>query len=377
MDPASRPERHAQAPTTARVIAHSVDRRGEPGVAPAPIPGSNGMGSPIGSPAGWRDSLTSRFAVVGLALVVCGAAVSAAPALACTTCGCTLSSDWASQGFTAGPGLRVDFRYDYFAQRVLRSGTGTVDRGGIPLPSEREIQQETLNGDYTLSLDYSRSAAWGIGLQIPYADRFHTTIAPGDTAISTSHTESLGDVRVTGRYQRFGARGSTGVQFGVKLPTGAFHEAFSAGPQSGGPVDRGLQPGTGTTDLLAGVYRFGAIGSEWEYFAQALIRRPLDSREGFRPSSALDLNVGARYASLRTVTPHLQLNVRAEDRESGSSADAANSGATLVYLSPGLTVRAGRSVELYGFVQLPVLQRVNGYQVEPRSSVSLGLHFSR
>ena len=46
--------------------------------------------------------------------------------LACASCGCTLSSDWESQGFTVKPGLKVDFRYDYLNQNQLRHDTGTI-----------------------------------------------------------------------------------------------------------------------------------------------------------------------------------------------------------------------------------------------------------
>jgi hypothetical protein len=138
-------------------------------------------------------------------------------------------------------------------------------------------------------------------------------------------------------------------------------------------VDRGLQPGTGTTDLLLGVFKFGDLGGAWGYFAQAMAQLPLGQREGFKPGRGLNVNTGLRYAAGR-VTPQLQLNARIEDRESGPQADVANSGATLIYLSPGATVNLGRGLQAYAFVQVPVHQRVNGLQLEPRSSVSVGLH---
>ncbi len=313
--------------------------------------------------------------LLAVALIVVGAS-SARPALACSACGCTLSSDWASQGYTAGPGFRLDLRLDYFDQDELRSGTRTVDSRGIALPASREIQRETLNRNSSLALDYSPGPEWGVNLFVPFYDRFHTTVAPGDTAISTSHATSLGDVRVLGRFQGFSPDHTTGVQFGLKLPTGRFNTDFIAGPQAGAIVDRGLQPGTGTTDLLLGVYHFGALGRGWEYFAQALAQQPLDSREGFRPGSGLNVNLGVRWAASRTVAPQLQLNVRAEKRESGPNADVANSGATLAYLGPGVTVSLRGPVALYAFVQAPIYQRVNGYQLEPRYTASFGFHLT-
>ena len=49
-------------------------------------------------------------------------------AFGCSACGCTLSSDWASQGLAATGGWRADFRFDYFNQDQLRSGTDSVPR---------------------------------------------------------------------------------------------------------------------------------------------------------------------------------------------------------------------------------------------------------
>jgi len=310
------------------------------------------------------------------AILICAATLISAHAWACSSCGCTLSSDWGSQGIAAGAGFRFDMRADYFNQDQLRSGTGTVNTGAIVFPTDREIQEKTINRNYTATLDYSPNADWGMTLQIPYYNRYHTTIAEGDSAISTSHTDSLGDVRVLGRYQGLTDDHSSGLQFGLKLATGSFDNSFTDGPQAGNALDRGLQPGTGTTDVLFGVYHFGTLNRDWDYFAQALVQQPLGPREDFRPGTGLNMNVGTRYVANESVVPHVQLNVRAEKPEAGANADVENSGATLVYLSPGVTLNTSKSLKPYAFMQFPVYQRVDGYQLEPRYSVSVGVHYS-
>lgn len=315
-----------------------------------------------------RSSSLSIFALV--------AAAFSSVAAACSSCGCTLSSDWGSQGILTGPGIRVDLRYDHFTQSQLRSGTGTVDRASIALPADREIQQETVNDNYTLALDYGSTSDWGVTVLVPYFDRFHTTIAAGDTDLSTSHTQSIGDVRVLGRYHGLFGDHGTGVQFGLKLPTGGFHNSFTDGPQAGQPLDRGLQPGTGTTDLLLGIYHFEALSRDWDYFAAALLQQPLNSREDFRPGTGINVNLGVRYMANEAVIPHLQINARSEGRESGLNADVDNSGATLIYLSPGVTFSVGNDMSVYAFIQLPIYQRVNGLQIEPRNSASIGVHYA-
>lgn len=310
----------------------------------------------------------------GLALATLLLATPAAQA--CGACGCTLNSDWASQGYALRPGFRADLRFDYFNQDQLRMGRQAVDRGSFPLPSEQEIQRQTLNRNLTLMLDYSPSADWGLTVALPAYNRSHETVAAGDVDPSFSQGRGLGDVRVLGRYQGFSEDHTFGVQAGLKLPTGATTQAFSDGPQAGQPLDRGLQLGSGTTDLLVGAYAFGDLAQDWGCFAQVLFQKPLGEKDGFRPGDGVNVNAGLRYTGLRGLTPHLQLNLRAEGRESGPQADVANSGATLLYLSPGLTFDLSPGFQVYAFAQLPLAQRVTGLQIEPRSSLSLGMHWT-
>ena len=303
--------------------------------------------------------------------------LAAAPAAqACGACGCTLNSDWASQGYALKPGFRFDLRYDYFNQDQLRSGTKSVDRGSFDFPNDQEIQEKTINRNLTLTLDYSPNADWGVAVVVPTYNRYHATTAAGDTDPSFSSANGLGDLRVLGRYQGFSDDHSFGVQFGVKLPTGGTKQNFNAGAEAGMPLDAGLQLGTGTTDLLLGFYAFGDLGRDWGCFGQVLFQKPTAEKNGFKPADGVNANFGVRYTGIAGVTPHLQLNVRAEGRESGVNADVDNSGATLAYLSPGLTFNVSPAFQVYVFGQVPLAQRVNGLQLEPKWSASVGMHWT-
>ncbi|HXD50886.1 MAG TPA: hypothetical protein VN689_03270, partial [Burkholderiales bacterium] len=154
-------------------------------------------------------------------------------ALACSACGCTLSTDWASQGLAAGGGWRADVRFDYFDQTQLRSGADSISRASLELPNDREIQQYTINRNYTFALDYSPNKAWGLSVSLPWYDRAHATIAAGDAEISTSQSEGIGDLRFLARYTGLAAQRQAGIEFGIKLPTGRFTQDFRTGPQAG------------------------------------------------------------------------------------------------------------------------------------------------
>jgi hypothetical protein len=293
---------------------------------------------------------------------------------ACSSCGCTLSTDWDSQGLAVKPGLRFDLRYDYINQTQLRSGRHAVDRDDVPLPNEREIELGTINRYTTLGVDYSRGD-WGVNLELPYVYRTHSTYPEDETELSYSRSSSIGDARLTFRYVGASAQKNLGLQFGLKLPTGSHDVEFHAGSEAGEPLDRGLQPGTGTTDLLAGVYQFGPISQNFDYFAQAELQVALDSSDGFRPGTGVNLNIGFRYLASERFVPELQINARRAWRDSGANSDRENSGGSLVNLSPGLSIKLGERLSGFAFVQVPLTQYVNGLQLAPHYSVSVGARY--
>src|SRR5579862_6756663 len=147
-----------------------------------------------------------------------GALSSAAPvtAWACATCGCALSADAAS-GYSAIPGLRYNFEYDYINQDALRSGTGTANFAQVmnspsnPALGGGEIEKQTINRYLTLGMSYTPNPEWNVNVLIPYVMRSHTTFGQQSTPYTSSETasnqvsgasvSSLGDIKVIGSYQ--------------------------------------------------------------------------------------------------------------------------------------------------------------------------------
>lgn len=310
---------------------------------------------------------TCLFAAASLA------AAAPSPAFGCSSCGCNLTSDWLSQGLVTEAGTVVSLRYDYVPQTQLRAGRKVVDRSTIALPTDREIERYTYNHYATLTLDHAVSASWAFNLQLPFVYRPHATVAEDTVGISRSRTEGLGDIRATARYQHADAAGVTGIEFGLKLPTGRFRQDFRSGPAAGEEVDRGLQPGSGTVGAIIGAYRFGRLGGAFDYVLQALGEVPLDRRDGYRPGLAATASAGIRYGGWKSVTPQLQLNFRAAERDHGIAADRPDSGGEQLYLAPGLTAPLGARTSTFVFAQLPLYQRVEGYQLAPKYSLSFGV----
>lgn len=299
-------------------------------------------------------------------------------ALACSSCGCTLSPVWENQGMSTQQGLRMDLRYDYVNQNQLRHGSGIASgtdiANALAAGTMAETEQFTQNHYYTLGADYMFNRDWGINLQLPYIDRAHGTIGAGDTDTSYSHTKSLGDIKLIGRYQGFFPDAKTGMMLGLKLPTGKHDANFSSGPLAGQPLDRSLQPGNASTDLIVGAYHFDTLARNVDWFAQGLFQTALITHDDYRPGNAVNLNMGLRYTGFGNTMPQLQINAQARRSDGGTNADT-NTGGKLVYLSPGVTVMINSTMKVYGFIQLPLYQYVEGLQLAPRWNASFGVNF--
>lgn len=297
-------------------------------------------------------------------------------AQACASCGCTLTADWLSQGLAAQPGTTLSLRYDYVPQTTLRSGTHDIDRGAIPLPADREIERYTYNHSLTFTLDHQFANDWGLDLQLPVLTRPHATFGEDTTEPSYSRTHGVGDLRVIGRWQGLSKPGSvTGIEAGIVLPTGQFHQAFRSGPEQGTEVDRGLQPGTGTVQAVLGFYHLGALTPELGYFVQADAQTALDHRDSYKPGSFIQASAALNYTHWRNITPQLQLTFRATAKDSGANADRPNSGGEQVNLAPGLSAKLSSKAVGFSYVELPLYTRVNGYQLVPKAKLSVGVLF--
>ncbi len=300
----------------------------------------------------------------------------ASPAQACASCGCTLTADWLSQGLAAQPGTTLSIRYDYVPQTALQSGTHRVDRGAIAFPTTREIERYTYNHSVTATLDHQFANDWGVDVQLPFVTRPHRTIAEGDTDPSFSRTQGIGDLRIVGRWQGLSTPGNvTGLEAGLVLPTGQFHQTFKSGPETGGEVDRGLQPGTGTVQAVVGAYHLGAVTKELGYFVQVTGQTAVNHRDGYKPGSFVQASAALNLTHWRNITPQLQLSYRHTAKDSGPNADRPNSGGDQVNLSPGLSAKISSRVVGFTFVELPLYNRVNGYQLVPKAKFSAGLLF--
>ena len=326
--------------------------------------------------------------VVALGVASIAGLLNANHAFACASCGCTLSSDWENLSFSNSSGFKLDIRYDYLNQDQLRSGTNTISSSDaskiINDGNPQEVEKYTKNNYVTLGLDYSPNASWGVNIQLPYINRSHSTLGTASDGLTPgedggqydSQTSNIGDIKLIGRFQGFNEQHNLGVMFGFKLPTGSYKQTGTSTDLSAPgavEIDRGLQPGTGTTDAILGMYYSASLNKDWDYFSQAIYQTALNSKDDYKPGDGLNINVGVRYFGFSDFTPQLQLNTRNVKHDTGMNADTVSTGGTLVYLSPGVSIPISKQTSINGYVQLPIFQDVKGVQLAPTYTASVNL----
>jgi hypothetical protein len=233
-----------------------------------------------------------------VAIVMASSLFTPTLALACASCGCMLSSDWNNKSSANSSDINVDFRYDYLDQDQLRSAVRTITPQAasqiINNGNPQEVEQYTQNHYLTLGLSYSINTDFGVSAQVPFIIRRHSTLGTAsDGTIAgdgggqyVSRTSSIGDMKILLNYQGFLSRHSLGIIAGLKIPSGSFTKTgTSTDTTAPGPaaIDRGLQPGTGTTDIILGLSYFDKFNTYWNYFVQGLYQIALDSRDDYRP----------------------------------------------------------------------------------------------
>jgi hypothetical protein len=271
-------------------------------------------------------------------------------ALACA-CGCAVFDVGTSTLLPSGPGTTLFAEYDFLDQTKNWSGT---HRAPAANNDDKEIRSDFFlaGGQHMFNED------WGVMAEIPYTDRAFTTDT--GSAIATFDHSALGDIRLMGVYSGFSPDMSTGIVFGVKLPTGDHSYAN---------FDPDTEIGSGSTDLLLGAYKTGAltVDQSFSWFGQILWQHEMATQDGYRPGAELNGAAGVSYnnwslAPNATIAPVLQVLVSDRERDGGAAGDPANTGYQRVIVSPGVALSVDQW-KLYADVEVPIYQHMNGNQL--------------
>jgi hypothetical protein len=308
------------------------------------------------NPATQRSSFKICLPALGLfAALALGAAPRAARACAC---GCGIF-DVGTSSMLPGASGETFFLEDDF-QDQTRNWSGSSPAPAMDNP-DKEIRTDFVTAGFQDMFNRN----WGVEAQLPYAERYFRTTggATGDQIVSFDW-RGFSDLRLQGIYTGFSPDMSGGVTFGLKLPTGDYtqNDAY-------GDIDRDSEVGTGSTDILLGVYQRGSLAraSSWSWFAQGLLDLPVLERDSYRPGDELDAAVGIYprgwLAGRLRITPMVQAKFSARGEDTGiNAASPVASGYRRLLLAPGIEFDA-HPVMVYADVELPVYQHFTGDQL--------------
>ncbi len=306
-----------------------------------------------------------RICGVLTAVVALAVGFQSLPVQACA-CGCGMFDvGMPGLGMPAANGGAINIQDTFLNQNSAMQGSHRIPLDQSP---DQRIQTNFLN----LNAQYTFNHEWGIMAMVPYWQRsFETNESFGNGLPNVvNHTiHTLSDVRVMGMYTGFSPDMSSGLIFGLKLPTGTY---------TASGFDRDTQPGTGSTDLLLGGYQVGQERT-WGWYAQAMLRSAIATRDDYRPGNSLQLVLGMHYdanAYVEDLIPLLQLNATIRSSDSGINSDPLNSGSKSLYLTPGALYNLTKNLQANALVYLPLMRDVNGIQLVPNQIVSAGLTYN-
>lgn len=308
----------------------------------------------------------------------------------CGSVFCSVDTHWDAQGMTHSEGLSLDLHYSWAKADRLRAGSSRISAEAPSASGEELENKRTINQLLSADFEYAVNPRWNIAVSIPLVIRDHTHTLDSTSGIPTDQQarfSELGDMRVVGKYKLDSGTpfSGSGIRFGLKLPTGAINKTMSpadpADPTTPYLLERGAQPGTGSTDAILGAYHFSSTpGSALSWFVSGEVQSAFRTRDHYRPGNNISLNLGLGYALSGSTSALLQLNAQHRARDTGDNANPASGGHS-INLSPGLTVAVTPQTQVYGFVQLPLHQYVNADPAAPGSgqltapwSLALGLH---
>lgn len=257
--------------------------------------------------------------------------------------------------FPSGAGGLFYLEADFMDQNTNWSGTSRAD------PADN-ADKGIRTAFYTAGLQYMVNRSWGLSMDVPYWSRRFTTADPDTGTVASFQHSALGDIRIRGLYTGFSQDLSTGITFGLKLPTGDSRYAH---------FDPDTQIGTGSTDLLLGAYHQGKLSADGglSYFVRGQLQQPLLTKAGYRPGGEAVGVIGAYYHGAMSgpvmAVPLLQLTAAYRGHDGGAQGHPQDSGYTRLILAPGVELSAAR-VRVYLEAGFAVYNNMSGNQLVAR-----------
>lgn len=202
----------------------------------------------------------------------------------------------------------------------------------------------------------------------------------GEPEVSTFDPDGFTDLWLTGKYRFYqGPAGQIALIGGIKFPTGDSRLTNSAGEQ----VEPAATAGTGAWDGMAGLAYTVPLNAALTLDASALYTFR-GERYDYRLGDRLDVGTSLAWRVCGDATTYPQVSLVAEatlrhveeSEQASEPHHSGGTGGTVLFLSPGVKMSFSQACAANLGVQLPVVQDLNGNQVETDFRVIAGISFS-
>jgi hypothetical protein len=275
-------------------------------------------------------------------------------------------------------GAQVTFRLDYTQfEDISNSEASRLARRAGEFDALSDSVIATIELAYGVTDDFQLGAQigyyWGSGfLDAESEDGI-------DVELATADPEGLTDLWITGKYRILKGRpGHLSVIGGVKFPTGRDDVQLS----SGETLEPSSQPGSGSYDFQLGAAYSRFLTSQITLDASAIYTVRTE-HDGFEVGDRFDFGTALAYRITESIKQFPQYSVFGEltgvwlgKDESDEEGENDNSGGTTLYLTPGLRIRFNPQWSLTAAISAPIMQDLNGEQVETTYKATLAVSWS-
>jgi hypothetical protein len=288
------------------------------------------------------------------------------------------------QGVEFAGSFQIDLSYRFVDQTKKLEGSDTTSEVLVPkidfenevIEPEHHREISTRNTLLQLDLAYgitSRVSVFGVVPLLTDKDHEHfdEVGTPDEAFTNGDGTRGFGDVAVGARYAFLvKANDLLMGSLSVKLPTGAYKLLDGEGAIN----EPTIQPGTGSYDgAITLYYAHHQFPAPVEWFVSGSQRVNGRNALEYQVGNELVISGGVSYEAGQRWIFGVQLNARHAGRDDYRGEGVASTGSDAVSLSPGVRFRTGDRLQLYGYVQLPVYQKVNEAQLAPRTGFIVGV----
>jgi hypothetical protein len=327
---------------------------------------------------------------VASAAVACVSFLFAAPpARACSICRCgdPTFNALGTDVYRAGA-FRVFFDWERFdKQQGLFEGHDHEGAEEAAPATESMVENR-----FTAAFSYSLGERVNLVLRVPVSTR-RMTVEEGEPGHTLKHEgeehaeehgnretgNDLADPEIYGLFRLWASpmSGPLGRRAWVSALAGVKTEWGENEVKDGGErLDEHLQAGTGSTDFFGGLSAVYLLDQRSTLFGSVQARITGDNDFGYEYGDLTLANFGYERKLGRIVDGVVELNYRIADRDviDHEGAEDPNTGGTVLYLTPKMSLDLGRGFVGRMAVQVPVLRDLNGEQ-EERAVANLGLTY--